>query len=233
MARKKKRFAWIWRIFALIVLAGAGAAGWFWWEVQHWTPSEDVYPDQGVLIAATDGTVNFSTVAALGAGFAYLEASIGEDGLDPSFATNFETARAAGLDVGAVHLFDPCVLADGQSANFVTVVPRSLDLLPPVIALGRTAENCAKRVSDAAIESELTTLINQIENHTGKPVILKIKPQFEAAYGMSARLERNLWVSRTRFAPTYARRPWLLWSANEHLRSAASDEPIEWVVVRP
>lgn len=233
MARKKKRFGWLGRIFALFLLIGAAAAGWFWWEMQHWTPTEQAYPDQGVLIAADDGAVNFKTVAALGAGFAYLEASIGGDGLDPAFATNFEAANDAGLDVGAVHLFDPCTLADSQSANFVTVVPRTRNMLPPVIALGRTASNCEKRISDAAVESELTTLINQIENHTGKPAILKIKPEFEAAYGMSARLERNLWVNRTRFAPTYARRPWLLWSANEDLRSAASEEPIEWVVVQP
>ncbi len=233
MGRKKKRGGWLWRILALLILIGSGASAWFWWEVQHWTPSEEQYPDQGALIASEDGVVNFKTLAALGADFAYLEASIGADGLDSRFARNFEAANKAGLDVGAVHLFDPCVLADGQTANFVTVVPRTRDILPPVIALGRTAENCEKRVSDAAVESELTTLINQIENHTGKPVILRIEPQFEQAYGMSARLERNLWVTRTRFAPTYAKRPWLLWSANEQLRSAAADEPIEWVVVQP
>ena len=235
MGRKKSSAArkWGWRLFGLLLLAALVAGAWFWWDTQHWTPPEEAYPDQGVMIAQEDGPVNFRTLSALGADFAYLEASIGKNGQDNRFAENFASARDAGMEVGAVHLFDPCVLAKEQSANFVTMVPRSGGLMPPVIALGRTAETCEKRVSEAAVESELMTLINQIETHTGKPVILKVKPQFEAAYAISARLERNLWVNRTRFAPTYAMRPWLLWSANENLRSEASDQPIEWVVVQP
>lgn len=233
MARRKKPGKWIWRVVALLMLAGAGIAAWLWWEVQRWTPSESDYPDQGALITQDDGMVNFNTLAALGARFVYLEASIGADAKDSRFARNFAAAKEAGLDVGAVHMFDPCKLADGQTANFVTIVPRGSSMLPPAIALDRTAEKCPKRVSDAAVESELMTLINQIENHTGKPAILKVAPQFEAVYGISALLERNLWVSRTRFAPTYAKRPWLLWSANAHLQSPASDEAIEWVVVQP
>lgn len=185
------------------------------------------------MIAADDGLVNFRTLAATGANFVYLEASIGKDRHDARFPRNFAAAEEVGLEVGAVHVFDPCVLADVQSANFVTMVPREHDMMPPVIALTATAEHCEKRVSDAAVESELMTLINQIENHTGKPAILKVSEPFEAAYAISALLERNLWVTRTRFAPTYAKRPWLLWSANENLRSEAADGPIEWVVVQP
>ncbi|MXO91713.1 glycoside hydrolase family 25 protein [Pontixanthobacter aquaemixtae] len=233
MARRRKSAGWGIRIAGFLLLAGLAAGAWFWWDLQKWTPSEDAYPDQGVLIGQGNGAVNFNTLAALGANFVYLESSIGNHGLDQRFAKNFAAAKEAGLEVGAVHHFDPCALADGQSANFFTIVPRERGLMPPVIALAETAENCEKRVSDAAVESELMTLINQIENHTGKPAILKVDPAFEAAYEISARLERNLWVTRTRFAPTYARRPWLLWSANEALRSEASEQPVEWVVVQP
>jgi lysozyme len=105
--------------------------------------------------------------------------------------------------------------------------------LPPVIELKRTADACETRVSDAAVESELMTLINQIENHAGKAVILKIDPEFEVRYGLAQRLERNLWLTRTRVEPDYAGRPWLLWTSNEALSSEASDNPIRWVVVQP
>lgn len=233
MARRRRKPNWLLRALSALILIGAGVAAWFWWDIQHWIPDEAAYPDQGALLRAEDGEVRFETLSALGADFAYLAASDGEDRLDSSFPRNLASAQDAGMDVGAVHRFDPCVLADGQTANFVTVVPRTADMLPPVIALEETAADCANRVSDAAVESELMTLINQIENHAGKPVILKVSRPFEAAYGISTRLERNLWVARTRWAPEYAQRPWLLWSANEHLQTQAAEEPIEWVVVQP
>lgn len=233
MGRKLRKPNWWLRLLGLLTLAGIGAGAWFWWDMQHWTPPEAAYPDQGALVTEADGLVNFNTLAALGAGFVYLHASDGEDGMDARFARNFAAAQEAGLDVGAVHRFDPCTLADGQTANFVTVVPRTADVLPPVIALEETAQHCPKSVSDAAVESELMTLINQIENHSGKPAILKVDPAFEAAYAISAKLERNLWLTRTRFVPDYAKRPWLLWTANENLRSEAAEEPVEWVVVQP
>lgn len=233
MGRKRKASPWKLRIAATLLLIAVGLGGWLWWQVNHWVPSEETYPDQGVIAGEQDGAVNFRTLRALGASFAYLDASDGAGGQDASFARNFAAAKEANLQIGAVHILDPCTMADGQSANFVTMVPRDNTLLPPVIELSRTADNCEKQVSDAAVESELMTLINQIENHAGKAVILKIDPPFERRYGLAQRLERNLWLTRTRLEPNYAGRPWLLWTANEALRSDASDDPIRWVVVQP
>lgn len=230
--RKARRAGWRWRIAALVLLALLAGASWSWWQVRHWTPDRAIYPDQGVQAGAWDGKVNFRTVRALGGSFAYLDASAGADGQDPRFARNLSAAREAGLMVGAVHRYDPCVMADGQSANFVTMIPRDPEFLPPVIELSRTAENCSQRVSEAQVESELMTLINQIEMHAGKPVILKISPEFEERYGVASRIERNLWLTGTRLPPEYAGRPWLLWTANEALLSEAAEEAVRWVVVQ-
>ncbi|MGN6499208.1 MAG: glycoside hydrolase family 25 protein, partial [Tsuneonella sp.] len=185
-----------WRARALgaVALAVLIAGGWGWWRLQSWTPSEAVYPDQGAEISAASGAVNFRTLRALGADFVYLDATDGAGRTDQRFSTNLAAARAAGLRVGAVHRFDPCAMADGQSANFVTVVPRGRELLPPAIALDGTADECPHRVSEAAVESELMTLINQIEAHAGRPAILQVSPEFERRYGLGERLDRNLWL---------------------------------------
>ncbi|RDC60829.1 hypothetical protein HME9302_02045 [Alteripontixanthobacter maritimus] len=224
---------WAMKLGALLLLALTAAAGWFWWDTQNWRPDEALFAEQGMLVGDSDGAVNFRTARALGAQFVYLEASDGAEGQNARFANRFEAARAARMRVGAVHRFDPCVMADGQSANFVTMVPRDADLLPPVLSLDTTGASCEERVSDAAIESEVMTLVNQIENHAGQSVILKVSPAFEEQYGLAARMDRNLWLTRTRFEPEYAGRPWLLWTANTALRSDAADEPLRWVVVRP
>jgi lysozyme len=223
----------LWRASAAAVLVALLLAGWAWWSLRDWRPAEEAFPDQGVAVSSRQGAINFRTVAAIGGSFAYLEASSGERGKDPAFVRNLARAREAGLQVGAVHRFDPCQKADGQSANFVTMVPRSADMLPPTVALSGTAEGCVTPVSEAAVESELMTFINQVERHSGTAVILKVYPEFEAAYGVSAKLERQLWVVRTRFEPGYTVRPWMLWSANEGLVTEAASEPLEWVVARP
>ncbi|MXO69374.1 lysozyme [Altererythrobacter marinus] len=230
---RRGRAGWRARAAAAVLLAVLAGGLWLWWDMRHWRPDEAAYPDQGVEVAAADGIVNFRTLRALGASFAYLDASDGASGQDPALGGNLAAARAAGLQVGAVHRFDPCTMADGQSANFVTMVPRDPTLLPPAIELARTAGDCPERVGDAAVESELMTLINQIEMHAGKPVILKIDPGFEDRYRLAGTLERNLWLTRTRFEPTYAGRPWLLWTANTALQTEAAEQPLRWIVARP
>jgi lysozyme len=89
------------------------------------------------------------------------------------------------------------------------------------------------RVSDQAVESELMTFLNQIETHTGKPVLLKITRAFEKRYRIATTIDRNLWLVRDRFQPEYAGRPWTLWTANSALANEADEEPLHWVVVQP
>ncbi|MCT2557455.1 glycoside hydrolase family 25 protein [Tsuneonella sp. YG55] len=232
MGRKRRSIGWRARALAALLLAALVAAGWGWWRLHHWTPDAAALPDQGAEVSAADGAVRFATLKALGAGFVYLDAGDGAR-RDPAFAANLAAARAAGLSTGAVHRFDPCLMADGQSASFVVVVPRGGDMLPPAIALDKTADDCPVPVGEAEVESELMTFINQIEAHSGKPAILQVSRAFENRYGLASRLERNLWVVGTWRMPTYAGRPWLMWTANEGLWSDASDGPLRWVVVRP
>lgn len=231
MGRKRKSIGWRARLLGAILLAALVTGGWGWWRLHHWVPEATVYPDQGAEISAADGPVGFATVKALGGSFVYLDAGRGTH-RDPAFARNLAAAREAGLKVGAVHRFDPCIMADRQSANFVVAVPRGADMLPPAIALDETADDCPAPVGEAEVESELMTLINQIEAHSGKPAILQVSKAFEDRYGLARRLERNLWVVGTWREPTYAGRPWLMWTANEGLWSDAAELPLRWVVVR-
>jgi lysozyme len=231
-ARRSRRRGWL-LVFAVLALAGAALAAWWWWQGLHWRPSEANYPVQGALVGEGDGAVRFDIVKGLGASLVYLEASRGTQGRDRSFIDNLARAREAGLLAGAAHVFDPCAPAHTQAANFVIAVPRDRRLLPPAILLDGDAEFCAEPVSEAAIQSELMTLVNQIEAHAGQPVILAPSADFERRYRVGGRIERNLWLTRDRSEPTYAGRPWTLWTANDGFQTQAADEPLRWVVARP
>jgi lysozyme len=230
---RKRAFSWRWRIAAAVLLAALAGGGWLWWQGQHWTPSRREFPDQGVLIGARDGVADFRALRAVGAKFAYLEASDGAAGRDPQFTRNLAAVQALGLRFGAVHAYDPCVPAERQAANFMTMVPRDRKLLPPVVSLSRTAETCKDPVSEAAVESELTTFLNQVEGHAGHPAVLLLSKDFEARYHVAERIDRALWLERDWLQPDYAGRPWTLWTANSALRSEASETPLRWVVVQP
>ena len=230
---RKRAFPWRWRLAALVLLMVLCAGGWLWWQSHHWMPPRGEFPVQGALIGASDGEADFKALRAIGAQFVYLEASDGAAGRDPAFARNLDRVRQSGLQFGAVHAYDPCAPADRQAANFVTIVPRDDTLLPPVVALDRLAETCPDPVSEAALESELTTFLNQVEGHVGKPAVLKISPAFEERYHLATRLERSLWLERDWFQPDYAGRPWTLWTANASLSTAAGAEPVRWVVIQP
>jgi lysozyme len=224
---------WRLRLAALVLLAALVGTVALWWHLRGWTPPRSAFPVQGVEVGTIEGAVDWKALKAVGADFAYLDASASAFARDPGFVKNLEDARAAKLQVGAVHLYDPCQPADRQAANFVTVIPRDAKMLPPAVELDRLADDCPVAVSDAAVESELTTFLNQIENHTGKPAILKLSPRFERRYHIAAAIDRNLWLTGERFQPDYAGRPWMLWTANTRLVTDAGPEPLRWVVVQP
>jgi lysozyme len=220
------------RLLAVLLLVALVGGGIGWWHLHHWRPDRGAYPVQGVEVGGVDGAVDWRAIKAIGADFAYLDASASAFARDPGFVRNLEEARDAGLQVGAVHRYDPCQPADRQAANFVTVVPRDAKLLPPAVELDMIGDECPVKVSEAAIESELTTFLNQVETHTGKPALLKVSKRFEQRYRIAARIDRNLWLTRDRFQPDYAGRPWTLWTANGALDNDAG-EPLRWVVVQP
>lgn len=232
MARKTSS-RWRLRLLGAGLLVALIGGGWAWWDLHHWLPPRAAFPMQGVEIGADDGAVDWAALKAIGADFAYLDASASAFARDGAFVKNLDEARAAKLQVGAVHRYDPCQPAEKQAGNFVTVVPRDAKMLPPAIDLDMLADDCPIKVSDAAVQSELTTFINQIETHTGKSSILKVSRAFQQRYGVAAAIDRNLWLVRDRFQPDYAGRPWMLWTANSTLANEAGANPVRWVVVQP
>lgn len=217
---------------AALLLLALIAAGFAWWKARTWLPDRADYPVQGAWLSDDDGAVDWRLLRAAGADFAYLTASEGVAMRDGAFAEGIEAARGRGMQVGAVHVYDLCAPAGAQAANFVTVVPRDPELLPPAIALDIDSRTCPEAPGEAQMQSELTTFLNQVEKHAEKPVILMVSRGLEQRYHLAAVIDRNIWVSQDFIAPGYAGRPWVMWTATARLRLKAAPGPIRWVVVQ-
>ena len=213
---------------AVVPTALVGVVGWTF--ATGWHPAFATYPIQGVDVSEEAGVIDWPTVRAGGADFAYLRATHGADGRDPLFAQHWGATYAAGLRRGAVHDFSLCRLAVDQANNFIVVVPRVGDALPAAVAIDESPE-CGTPPSRRVLIDEVARFVAMVESHTGKPVIVRISPAIEARYRLSAALDRTLWATGNFFPPTYLSRGWRLWRANRNRRIAGADHGVGWDVV--
>ncbi len=219
------------RIFAgLAIVAALGLAALLY--ARAWAPGREHYPVQGITISAANGPIEWGTVAANGAEFAYIRAAGTEEPRDPAFAANWRGARAAGLRYGAMLEYDPCRRPAEQATHFMTTVPRDNAALPPVIRLA-FLRGCPARPARDLLLSELNTLINLVEGHAGKPVVLNVTQEFDEAYDIGAGINRTLWLDGNFFPPDYASRPWVMWTASDMRHIDGIDGPVRWDVVAP
>ncbi len=234
MVRRRKRAIRRWRMPTILLLTAfvlaLGVTG--WWTLTHWRPGRAQFPVQGIEADSDSGVIDWPGVRAIGARFAYLDATAGAFAHDPAFRRDLGDARTAGLKVGAVHRYDPCQPADRQAANFAAVVPQDPAMLAPAIDLTQTGDDCPVHVTDAGVERELMTFINQIEAHSGKPAVLKLSPQFERRYRLAAKIDRKLWLTRRMLQPDYAGRPWALWTANPAARTEVAEHALGWLAAQ-
>lgn len=227
--RRAARSRWLALGLLLVMLAGGAV----WWKARVWTPSRTDFPVQGVWLSAIDGPIEWPALKSAGADFVYLTATQGAGMRDEGFSAALEEARKQKISAGALHVFDICAAAEEQAANFVTTVPRDADQLPPAVRLDMMTANCPSPPGEAAMQSELTTFLNQIERHSGKPALLLATADFEKQYHITTVIDRNVWVEGSYLIPGYARRPWVMWTANQKLHHSAAELPLQWVVVRP
>jgi lysozyme len=208
------------------------AAALLWWAWQGWRPSPSDYPRQGVEVNAMSGTINWPSVRAAGADFAYVEASFGDTDRNTAFAAQWEESAAAGLTRGAVHRFHICRLARDQATNFIAMVPREADELPPALDLDLDA-GCTAHPARSVLLAEVASFIQMVEAHVEKPVIIRVSPRFEAEFSISRAIDRPLWLSSRVFTPSYGERPWVMWQANPARPVNGIEKPVGWSVVRP
>ena len=214
----------------MLLLAAAGSCAWI--LAGRWHPSDQSFPMQGIDISHHQGVIDWAQLPGQGVDFAYIKASEGGDHRDRLFAANWAGAAQAGITRGAYHFFTLCRPGRDQAANFIAAVPVDPDALPPVVDLEYMG-NCARPVTRQALHAELATFIRMVEAHYRKPVRLYLTEEFDRTYGVSARVNRPLWLRRLVLEPDFGARPWQIWQASNFRRLRGINGRVDWNVMRP
>jgi lysozyme len=215
---------------AMVVAGAIGIGGWSY--ATAWHPKVSQYPLQGIDLDERPGPIEWGTVRARGADFAYLVATSGADRRDPGFEANWAALPDAGLRRGAIHLYSLCQPAKEQANAVNAFVPRTADALPMAVDVSFRGD-CTARPDRDALVADLKTFIHMVETHTAKPVMLRVSKPVESTYQLTAAIERPIWAMRTFFAPTYPARPWQMWRASDMRRIDGIEGPVNWDVVAP
>lgn len=214
---------------AIVIVLLAITAGAF---ALRWRPAATSYPYQGVDVAEDNGPIDWWTVRAAGADFAYVRATYGATGRDARFAVNWADVYVTGMRRGALHVYSLCNLAVDQANNFNTTVPRDRDALPAAVIVD-FVPGCESRPAPNVVVDELRRFMTMVEEHTRKPVLMKLSRRFDAAYGISTAIPRPVWAVQNFFPPDYAARPWRMWQANDMRRVDGISGAVNWDVVAP
>lgn len=121
----------------------------------------------GIDISKYQGEVNFEKVKAAGISYIFIRATDGITYQDPNFKTNFLSAQAAGITVGAYHFYETNDDPEDQLKNFTSLVTLKSGDLPPVIDIERLHKK-----DDLKLTENVQKFLDGLETHYGvKPII--------------------------------------------------------------
>lgn len=192
-----------------LVGAGLGALGFArgWWRAAH--PELERFPVWGLDVSHHQGVIDWVTVASdRRVRFVFIKATEGGDWRDRRFSENWAAAKRAGLRVGAYHFYTFCTDPDLQAQNFLSVVPRDPEALPPVIDL-EFGGNCQLRRSADEVRADVARLSEALARATGKTPVLYVTGQAYWAFVQHSDLHLPLWFRSIWQEP--AEPPWLFW----------------------
>lgn len=160
---------------------------------------------QGIDVSKAQGTVDWAAVAAAGYLFTFVKATDGQDYVDPTFAQNWEGAKAAGLLRGAYHFFraedDPVT----QATWFWQTVGAPGEL-PLVVDVEETMEQPA-----STVVSGLARFLDSLQQWTAKPPMIYTAPGFWNSLGTSAFGGYPLWVAEYGVSQPVIPAGWKTW----------------------
>jgi lysozyme len=173
---------------------------------------------RGIDVSKWQGEVNWSKVRAAGVRFAFVRVSDGTTVLDPTFARNWQAARAAGVLRGAYQYFrpeeDPVEQADLLLATMGAL--RAGDL-PPALDLEVSGD-----VEPRELVRRVGRWVDRVRKATGvKPIVYTSALHWATLAGNSRRFRSHaLWVAHHDVDCPITPSSWGRWTFHQHSKQA-------------
>lgn len=200
------------------------------------TPAKPARPRErridGIDVSHHQGAIDWTAVAGDGVRFAYLKATEGSTFTDPRFAENWRAATEAGLRVGAYHYFTLCADPAPQAEHYAATVEAAgpaRRALPPVVDL-ELIGNCDPPPDRADLRADVEAFVADVEQRTGRRVVVYTHPDFDARYGDALGLDRRRWVRRKGDVPPPG--AWWIWQRSDSGSVAGIAGPVDLDVMR-
>jgi lysozyme len=178
-------------------------------------PDRARYPLRGVDVSHHQGAIDWETVAREpNLVFAYLKATEGGSWRDPRFVENWQQARRAGLKVGAYHFFTFCRAPLEQAANFLAVVPRDADALPPVVDV-EFVGNCRARPSPEELRRNLGIFVEAVGKALRRKPIVYLTPEAHDVFFAGGEVGHPYWIRSLTSEPGAG---WTFWQFSNRAR---------------
>lgn len=190
-------------------------------------PSESRYPIRGVDVSRYQGQIDWELLASGDISFAFIKATEGSSHVDPCFPYNYEEARKTDLRVGAYHFFSYDSRGQTQADQYIAVVEKTDNMLPPVIDLEFYGDKEQHPPGKDRVREELTVMLDRLEEYYGmKPIIYATEKSYEL-YLADSFQEYDIWIRNIFTAPRLSdHREWTFWqyTDREKLEGYQGDE---------
>jgi len=146
--------------------------------------------------------------------FIIMKATEGKNFLDSDFLYNWNNARLNGFTVGAYHFFSMLSSGVAQADYYISMVPDLDKALPPVIDL-----EIPLKYPKNIVLNELKDMIEKLEKHYKKKVIIYVTYHTYNAYIKGEFPENKLWIRDIKFIPELAENDrWVIWQVSNRGR---------------
>ncbi|HEY0275527.1 MAG TPA: GH25 family lysozyme [Paenirhodobacter sp.] len=182
----------------------------------EWTEiSPAMLPIHGIDAARYQGRINWFAVRQGGVNFAWLKATEGGDYVDPGYALNAPSARAAGVPVGAYHFYYFCRTPREQANWYIRNVPRVSGDLPPVLDIewNHQSKSCRRFPDPTTVRAEIMEFVSIVEANYRTRAVIYTTPDFYSENELGRLKGVEFWLRSTAGHPSerYQGERWSFW----------------------